>query len=95
MILTGVSIVGFLDPSKGMFISESGFRNALYMIDIGQNDIARSFSLGNSYSQTVKLIPQFISEIKTSIKVKVSSLMELWYAPCKLIKPVLRSVEIV
>lgn len=56
------------NPSKGMFISESGFRNALYMIDIGQNDIARSFSLGNSYSQTVKLIPQFISEIKTSIK---------------------------
>ncbi|KAL0793679.1 hypothetical protein Bca101_065056 [Brassica carinata] len=56
------------NPSKGMYISESGFRNALYMIDIGQNDIARSFSIGNSYSQTVKLIPQFISEIKTSIK---------------------------
>ncbi|CAH8381971.1 unnamed protein product [Eruca vesicaria subsp. sativa] len=56
------------NPSKGMFISESGFRNALYMIDIGQNDIARSFSIGNSFSQTAKLIPQFISEIKTTIK---------------------------
>ncbi|ESQ29690.1 hypothetical protein EUTSA_v10023535mg [Eutrema salsugineum] len=51
-----------------MFISEDGFKNALYMIDIGQNDIARSFSKGNSYSQTVELIPQIISEIKTVMK---------------------------
>ncbi|AAG09098.1 Similar to nodulins [Arabidopsis thaliana] len=53
---------------KGMFISNNGFKNALYMIDIGQNDIARSFARGNSYSQTVKLIPQIITEIKSSIK---------------------------
>ncbi|KAL9860335.1 GDSL esterase/lipase LIP-4 [Arabidopsis thaliana] len=51
-----------------MFISNNGFKNALYMIDIGQNDIARSFARGNSYSQTVKLIPQIITEIKSSIK---------------------------
>ncbi|KAL1194235.1 GDSL esterase/lipase LIP-4 [Cardamine amara subsp. amara] len=56
------------NPLKGMFISEDGFRKALYMIDIGQNDIAHSFAKGSSYSQTVKLIPQIVAEIKTAIK---------------------------
>ncbi|KAL1195344.1 GDSL esterase/lipase [Cardamine amara subsp. amara] len=56
------------DPLKGMMISESGFRNALYMIDIGQNDIADSFSKGLSYSRVIKLIPNVISEIKSAIK---------------------------
>jgi len=58
-----------------MFISNNGFKNALYMIDIGQNDIARSFARGNSYSQTVKLIPQIITEIKSSIKVSLFALI--------------------
>ncbi|XP_010415016.1 PREDICTED: GDSL esterase/lipase LIP-4-like isoform X1 [Camelina sativa] len=53
---------------KGMYISEDGFKNALYMIDIGQNDISHSFAKGNSYSQTVKLIPQIVSEIQSGIK---------------------------
>lgn len=78
-----------VDLLKGMYISEDGFKNALYMIDIGQNDIARSFSKGNSYSQTVKLIPQMISEIKTGIKVRSFCLIELWYAPYNLLKLVL------
>lgn len=60
----------YVDPLKDVFISEDGFKNALYMIDIGQNDIARSFANGHSYSQTVKLIPQIISEIKSGIKVR-------------------------
>ena len=53
-----------------MMITENGFRNALYMIDIGQNDIADSFSKGLSYSQVVKHIPNIISEIKSAIKVR-------------------------
>ncbi|CAH8251684.1 unnamed protein product [Arabidopsis lyrata] len=57
------------DPLKEMLISDSGFRNALYMIDIGQNDIADSFSKGLSYSRVVKLIPNVISEIKSAIKI--------------------------
>ncbi|EOA36554.1 hypothetical protein CARUB_v10011694mg [Capsella rubella] len=58
------------DPLKEMMISESGFRNALYMIDIGQNDIADSFSKGLSYSRVSKLvIPNVISEIKSAIKI--------------------------
>lgn len=60
----------FADPLKEMMISESGFRNALYMIDIGQNDIADSFSKGLSYSRVIKLIPNVISEIKSAIKVR-------------------------
>lgn len=53
-----------------MMITENGFRTALYMIDIGQNDIADSFSKGLSYSQVVKHIPNVISEIKSAIKVR-------------------------
>ncbi|CAN6884340.1 unnamed protein product [Brassica oleracea] len=56
------------DPLKEMMITENGFRTALYMIDIGQNDIADSFSKGLSYSQVVKHIPNVISEIKSAIK---------------------------
>ncbi|CAN8305766.1 unnamed protein product [Cochlearia groenlandica] len=56
------------DPLKDMMVSESGFRNALYMIDIGQNDIANSFSKGFSYSRVVKVIPTVVSEIKNAIK---------------------------
>uniref|UniRef100_A0A9I9CIJ9 GDSL esterase/lipase n=1 Tax=Cucumis melo TaxID=3656 RepID=A0A9I9CIJ9_CUCME len=52
----------------GNLIDDSGFRNALYMIDIGQNDIADSFAKNLSYSQVINLIPSFISEIKNAMK---------------------------
>lgn len=85
----------FVDSLKGMFISEDGFRKALYMIDIGQNDIAHSFNKGNSYSQTVKLIPQIVAEIKTAIKVRYFGLIELSYAQCNLLKLVFWYAEVV
>ncbi|XP_010553708.1 PREDICTED: GDSL esterase/lipase At1g09390 [Tarenaya hassleriana] len=56
------------DPLREMMISEDGFRSALYMIDIGQNDIADSFSKGHSFSRVVKEIPNVISEIKDAVK---------------------------
>ncbi|KDP23357.1 hypothetical protein JCGZ_23190 [Jatropha curcas] len=49
-------------------ISDDGFQNALYMIDIGQNDIADSFSKNLSYVQVVKRIPSFIQEIENAMK---------------------------
>lgn len=47
-------------------LGEEDFENALYMIDIGQNDIAGAFSY-LSKSQVIEKIPSFISEIKDAI----------------------------
>lgn len=44
------------------------FINSLYTIDIGQNDLAASFTY-LSYSQVIDKIPSFIAEIQTSIQV--------------------------
>lgn len=51
------------------YVSDAGFRNALYVIDIGQNDIADSFIKNLSYAQVVKRIPAVVIEIETAIKV--------------------------
>lgn len=51
-------------------INDDGFRNALYMFDIGQNDIADSFSKNLSYVQVVKRIPSILAEIKHAIQVR-------------------------
>lgn len=56
---------------SGNLIDEEGFRNALYMIDIGQNDIADSFSkLNLSYVQVIQRIPSVIVEIENAVKVR-------------------------
>ncbi|XWS64427.1 hypothetical protein CRYUN_Cryun05aG0003000 [Craigia yunnanensis] len=49
-------------------INDEGFRNALYIIDIGQNDIADSFDKKLSYVQVTKRIPSIITEIKNAVK---------------------------
>ncbi|GAA0175576.1 hypothetical protein Leryth_001413 [Lithospermum erythrorhizon] len=49
-------------------VGDDGFRNALYMIDIGQNDLADSFAKNLSYVQVVKKIPSVVMEIRNSIK---------------------------
>ncbi|KAJ6917972.1 GDSL esterase/lipase [Populus alba x Populus x berolinensis] len=53
----------------GNFITDEGLRNALYIIDIGQNDIADSFSKKMSYAQVTKRIPSVILEIGNAVKV--------------------------
>lgn len=53
-------------------INEEGFRNALYIIDIGQNDIADSFDKKMSYVQVTKRIPSIITEIRSAVKVSDS-----------------------
>lgn len=50
-------------------INEEGFRGALYLIDIGQNDLADSFTKNLSYAQVVKKIPTVIAEIENAVKV--------------------------
>ncbi|XP_057778834.1 GDSL esterase/lipase At1g09390-like [Salvia miltiorrhiza] len=49
-------------------ISYDKFGDALYMIDIGQNDIAHSFTDGLSYAQVVKKIPSVLVEIENAVK---------------------------
>ncbi|KAG4986137.1 hypothetical protein JHK86_033828 [Glycine max] len=46
-----------------------GFRDALYLIDIGQNDLANSFAKNLSYAQVIKKIPTVITEIENVVKV--------------------------
>ncbi|KAG5244602.1 GDSL esterase/lipase [Salix suchowensis] len=53
----------------GNFVTDEGLRNALYIIDIGQNDIADSFSKQMSYAQVTKRIPSVILEIENAVKV--------------------------
>ncbi|GFQ07629.1 GDSL esterase/lipase lip-4 [Phtheirospermum japonicum] len=54
--------------SKGHsnLVGEDDFKNALYTIDIGQNDLAGSFG-SLSYAQAIERIPSFISEIKDAL----------------------------
>ncbi|XP_027352675.1 GDSL esterase/lipase At1g09390 [Abrus precatorius] len=49
-------------------INDESFRDALYLIDIGQNDLADSFSKNLSYALVVKKIPAFIAEIESAVK---------------------------
>ncbi|KAJ9180364.1 hypothetical protein P3X46_008622 [Hevea brasiliensis] len=49
-------------------INDEGFRNAVYMIDIGQNDVADSFSKKLSNVQVIKRIPSIIREIEIAVK---------------------------
>ncbi|ONK61704.1 uncharacterized protein A4U43_C08F32700 [Asparagus officinalis] len=49
--------------------NEEKFRKALYVVDIGQNDLAEAFAKGLSYERVVGVIPNVLSEIKTAIEV--------------------------
>ncbi|KAF5454214.1 hypothetical protein F2P56_023896 [Juglans regia] len=53
---------------SGNMIDDEAFRNALYMIDMGQNDLADSFSKNFSYAQVVKRIPSVLREIQNAVK---------------------------
>ncbi|RVW41637.1 GDSL esterase/lipase LIP-4 [Vitis vinifera] len=48
------------------FVKEEDFKRALYMVDIGQNDLALAFG-NSSYAQVVERIPTFIAEIEYAI----------------------------
>jgi len=49
-------------------IDADGFRNALYLIDIGQNDLSAAFGSGAPYDDVVhQRIPAIVSEIKDAI----------------------------
>ncbi|XP_043708108.1 GDSL esterase/lipase At1g09390-like [Telopea speciosissima] len=47
-------------------VDGDGFQNALYMFDIGQNDLAGAFTY-LSYDQVIQKIPSFLIEIKAAV----------------------------
>lgn len=71
-VLATVGVDGLINYDK--------FGDALYMIDIGQNDIADSFAKGLSYAQVVHKIPSMLMQIKNAIK--VNSLDSSPILPC-------------
>ncbi|CAN4113366.1 unnamed protein product [Withania somnifera] len=48
-------------------VEKEDLKNALFMIDIGQNDLAGAFTYLSQASQVIQLIPSFISEIQDAI----------------------------
>ncbi|KAK9161800.1 hypothetical protein Syun_008141 [Stephania yunnanensis] len=48
-------------------VGEEGFQNAIYTIDIGQNDLSAAFASRLSYNQVLERIPSMISEIKYAL----------------------------
>ncbi|KAG8389605.1 hypothetical protein BUALT_Bualt02G0246400 [Buddleja alternifolia] len=54
--------------SKGFknVVGEEDFKNALYTIDIGQNDLTGAFN-SLSYAEVIEKIPSFISEIRDAM----------------------------
>lgn len=56
-------------------ISEKEFRNAVYSIDIGQNDVSTPFSTNMTYAQVVQTIPSILSRIRDAIEASQSLLV--------------------
>ncbi|KAJ8452354.1 hypothetical protein Cgig2_006159 [Carnegiea gigantea] len=54
---------------KGSMISEMEFRNAVYSIDIGQNDINLALIANSSYEQVVNKLPVILERIENATKV--------------------------
>lgn len=58
-----------LGGSSRNFIDENGFRNALYMIDIGENDLLVALYASNlTFSPVAAKIPSFLAEIKSAVQ---------------------------
>jgi hypothetical protein len=51
-------------------IDAQGFQNALYMIDIGQNDVNALLS-NLPYDQVIAKFPPILAEIKDAVQVKL------------------------
>ncbi|XP_071686804.1 GDSL esterase/lipase At3g62280-like [Rutidosis leptorrhynchoides] len=55
--------------TPGYFISEHEFRNALYIVDMGQNDILQALYAANlTYAPVAAQIPSFVAESKLNIQ---------------------------
>ncbi|URD79169.1 hypothetical protein MUK42_18693 [Musa troglodytarum] len=57
---------------SGSLLSEKEFQNAVYSIDIGQNDVSTPFSANLSYAEVVVKIPSILSRIRAAIEASQS-----------------------
>ncbi|KAJ7977709.1 GDSL esterase/lipase [Quillaja saponaria] len=58
-----------LSQGSKNLINEEGFRNSLYMIDIGQNDLLLALYASNlTYQPVIEKIPSFLDEIKLAVQ---------------------------
>ncbi|CAH1434205.1 unnamed protein product [Lactuca virosa] len=58
-----------LSLGSGEFINEDEFRKALYMIDVGQNDLLEALYASNlTYAPVAAQIPSFIAETKLAVQ---------------------------
>lgn len=71
-------------------VTDEEFNNALYTIDIGQNDLAGSFTY-LSYTQVIEKIPSMITEIKNAIWVSLNFSISL---PDHIVSVVLKNYNI-
>ncbi|CAD5196442.1 unnamed protein product [Musa acuminata subsp. malaccensis] len=60
---------------SGSLLSEKEFQNAVYSIDIGQNDVSTPFSANLSYAEVVVKIPSILSRIGAAIEASQSLLL--------------------
>lgn len=59
-----------IHAGESMPVDAHGFRDALYLIDIGQNDLSAAFSSRVPYDDVIsQRIPAILSEIKDAIMV--------------------------
>ncbi|KAF5175218.1 GDSL esterase/lipase [Thalictrum thalictroides] len=54
-------------PGSRRLMDDQGFRDALYMFDIGQNDLSDAFAKNLSYAQVIQGIPLVLAEIKSAV----------------------------
>ena len=68
---------------KGSMISEEEFENAVYSLDMGQNDISIAFTANLSYPQVIDRIPSILSRIRDSVEVS-NAYVESKFFTCRL-----------
>lgn len=49
-------------------IDSEAFESGLYVIDIGQNDLAGAFSQSTSYNYVIQRIPSMVDQIRKAIQ---------------------------
>lgn len=61
----------FFESGRKDVLDKEGFKNALYIFDIGQNDLTVALTFNPlPYDQVLEKIPSFISGIKDAIQVR-------------------------
>ncbi|RWW63353.1 hypothetical protein BHE74_00029475 [Ensete ventricosum] len=71
-LIDSVSADGLGGSGSGSLLSEMEFHDAVYSIDIGQNDVSTPFSANLSYAEVVVEIPSILSRIRAAIEASQS-----------------------